>query len=214
MYIATYPDAILRTKCEKVDLDTEMEFAENICNKMGRVIDDFKAIGLAANQLDYNKRIIAVRPSGITETKFMINPVIIEAAGTMIGDEACLSLPGVLIKIKRSAIVVVEYFSLKADKIVQEELMSQECIIVQHESDHLDGITLAQSAPRALRQQLMGQLKAGKKGFAKALERNTKLAKRAKQMAELSDEALEEAVQKQYGTTGQISSFHEKLMYK
>jgi len=191
MKIETYPSRVLRQRCEELCYETDMDktFIQNICKKMDIVINDFEAIGLAANQIGIQQRIIAVRPSGIKTTKFMVNPVIVEADGTMIGDEACLSFPGVLVKIKRSAIIIVQYYSPETNKIEKEELMSQEAIIVQHELNHLDGITLAQSAPRTLRASVMNQLKIGKRKFTKVLKRQAKLEKLGAQLQKLDDEA-------------------------
>jgi len=189
VHIETYPSKILRQTCEDIDIKEEQMFAMNICNKMAKVIKDFEALGLAANQLGYNKRIIGIHKRGVDEPKFMLNPVISEKKGVFIGDEACLSFPGVLVKVKRSAVITVKYFSLESDKEIEEKLMGEEAIIIQHEVDHLDGKTLVNSASGALREKVMRQLKVGKRKFAKAMKQQARLRKLGDKLKMIDDEA-------------------------
>lgn len=68
----------------------------------------------------------------------MINPVITETSQEMvIWEEACISLPDVLGKVKRYKSITVEYLDTKGHK-QKKKLKDFNAVIVQHEIDHLD----------------------------------------------------------------------------
>ncbi len=72
-----------------------------------------------------------------------MNPEITARKGDIIWEEGCLSLPGVLGKVKRSNYVKVEALDLNGDavEVEGEELVA---VALQHEIDHLDGILFTQ----------------------------------------------------------------------
>ena len=70
----------------------------------------------------------------------LINPVITERSEeTELGEEGCLSLPGIWEKVTRSAAVTLQYMDLNGQ---QQELKADGllAICLQHELDHLDGV--------------------------------------------------------------------------
>ena len=69
----------------------------------------------------------------------LINPVIVEATGSQIDYEGCLSVPGASARVDRPAYVKVEALNRDGEKIIVEgeELMA---VALCHELDHLDGI--------------------------------------------------------------------------
>lgn len=166
--IKTYPSAILREKSEDVDI-SNLEAYKELIESMEKVIMDFEALGLAAVQIGQPVRIIGIKPSGAKKPKFMINPRIVHRGGMMIGPEACLSFPNVLVTIRRNSYINVSYYDLEGNE-QSEEVMGQEAIIIQHEIDHLDGVTLYQRAPRAERNRLMRKLAVGRRKLAKYLK--------------------------------------------
>ena len=174
MMIELYPSAMLRQECSKVDVENH-NLIENVCIKMEKVILDFEALGLAANQIGIDLRIVGIKPSCREKPFFLVNPKITERSGIFIGDEACLSFPGVSAKIKRNTNIKVKYWDLNKKEKVEEEYFAEEAVIIQHEIDHINGITLAQSVSGVLRQKLLKDLKVGKKRFFKALSMEAKL---------------------------------------
>jgi len=197
MKVKTYPDAILRQKCEEVK---EGEFGEHdfLIEEMSETITYFDALGLAAPQVGQSVRIIGINPRHYREDekgkkrkepippKFMINPKIVDSSSTWIGKEACLSFPGVLVDIKRNASITVEYFDADG-KAYSEDLFGEEAVIVQHEIDHLDGITLINKASQVYRGQIMRKLKVARrrmKKYAKANERLEKIGAKLKMIDE------------------------------
>ena len=61
--------------------------------------------------------------------------------------------------------------------------MGQEAVIIQHEIDHLNGITLIQSAPKAMRGQIMRKLKIGSRKMAKYMKSQKRLKLIGKELA-------------------------------
>tara|TARA_R110001583_G_scaffold57767_1_gene172672 strand:- start:334 stop:909 length:576 start_codon:yes stop_codon:yes gene_type:complete len=101
-------------------------------------------IGLAANQIGINKRVCVIN---VKEPLVLINPKIVETSEeTFVFPEGCLSFPNKNIKTQRYVSVVIEadnhkgQLSFSADS---EDINDAfECVCVQHEIDHLDGITM------------------------------------------------------------------------
>ena len=123
-----------------------------------KLLDELKksptGIGLAANQIGINKRVCILN---IKEPIVLINPIIVEKSDDKFAFmEGCLSFPGENIKTQRYKWVKVQtlnhestlYFSVwnddseegyDKDKYLQQ---AYETACVQHEIDHLDGITM------------------------------------------------------------------------
>lgn len=98
-------------------------------------------VGLACNQIGILKRIIVVFVHG--KWVVMINPVIEPnvKAGRTSAKEMCLSRPGVKTFRKRYKKITVAYTdeNLAEQSIIMSRMNAR---IIQHEVDHLDGITI------------------------------------------------------------------------
>ena len=135
--ILEFPDPRLRTIASPVKNITDeiVKFSERLLFTMY----DAAGIGLAASQVNFHQRIIAI---DISETKneplILINPVIIETAGEIESNEGCLSVPGFYEPIKRFSEIKLEAVSAngKSFSLEATELLA---ICIQHEIDHLDG---------------------------------------------------------------------------
>ena len=165
MRIRTYPEAILRKVSEEVPVNEISDYFD-LMEAMEKVIIDFNALGLAAVQIGELTRIVGIMSEVTKKPYFMINPKIIQSGGTQIGPEACLSFPNVVVNITRKSYIKVEYYT-KTGELKTEELMGKEAIVVQHEIDHLNGVTLYQSAPQAMRGSITRKLKVGRRRLAK-----------------------------------------------
>tara|TARA_R110002020_G_scaffold286703_1_gene502234 strand:+ start:107 stop:520 length:414 start_codon:yes stop_codon:yes gene_type:complete len=99
-----------------------------------------KGCGLAANQVGITRRIIALNVPNFTGV--IINPVITNKTETMkMSSEGCLSVPNKQVKVKRNYKVTVEGFGLDWTPLkINMKQLSAYC--VQHEIDHLNGITI------------------------------------------------------------------------
>ena len=111
-------------------------------------------VGLAAPQLGVSKRIIVVDCSEDdygNEALVLVNPVIEETWGEEVtAGEGCLSCPGVNIPITRKPWVRVRYFDLDGEEWeIESDGLLGRCL--QHEIDHLNGITLFESVAPELK---------------------------------------------------------------
>jgi peptide deformylase len=112
--------------------------------KINKLIDDMirkmqmaNGVGLAAPQVGVGKRVIIISPEGMRPTP-LINPVIVESSGSVIGQEGCLSIPGLYGDVERPQRIVVEAYDRKG-KAIAFEMEGMPARIVLHEVDHLDG---------------------------------------------------------------------------
>jgi peptide deformylase len=135
--IVLWPDPVLLkgTKpVEKVDGHLREVVAE-----MRRVMFDLKGVGLAAPQVGVPLRLMLVCPTGEPGSEqVLINPQLLSAEGTQVGEEGCLSFPGIYGDVERAKKVRLRYRDL--DSVTREmDLEGFIARIVQHEGDHLDG---------------------------------------------------------------------------
>ena len=125
-----------------------------VLNKVGRPVDemtqrnrelivdmldtmyDAMGVGLAAVQVGILKRIVTIDVGD--GPIVLINPVILETAGEQIGDEGCLSVPGMAGQVTRPNYVKVKALDINMEEVEYEGeglLARAFC----HEIDHLDG---------------------------------------------------------------------------
>jgi len=135
--IVKYPDPRLREVCTPVEaVDSSVRA---LVEKMWQMMLDGHGVGLAAPQVGITVRLFVASPSfSGDDLRVYINPSIIDAQGTMEGDEGCLSFPGIRCNIKRNSIVTVEALDLTGQTF-QETAEDLGARIIQHEYDHLEG---------------------------------------------------------------------------
>jgi len=136
--IRTLGDKVLTQKAKRVaSIDDTIR---NFCASMIDTMIKSDGIGLAANQVGILKRIIIVSDEG--NIKVFINPEITYFSEQKVPfDEGCLSLPQTFLTITRSENIMVKYRDLKG-KPRMEKYSGLTARIIQHEVDHLDGITM------------------------------------------------------------------------
>jgi peptide deformylase len=135
--ILRYPDPRLHTKAKPVDsVDAGIR---KLVADMAETMYAAPGIGLAATQVDVHRRVLVL---DITEDKSklqaFINPEIVWREGECVGEEGCLSVPGIYETVKRSERVKVRALNTEgqAFEIEAEGLLA---VCLQHEIDHLDG---------------------------------------------------------------------------
>ena len=100
-------------------------------------------LGLACNQLGLDGRVIMYRSDTNKPFKFLINPIILEKSeDTIITKEYCLSVPGEGISIERHESIVIQEWRQPLSWVYLKPSPS-ECIVIQHELDHLNGILIS-----------------------------------------------------------------------
>lgn len=138
MNILKYPDDKLRVKCIPVDKVTP-ELVE-LGREMYKVMKENGGIGLAANQVGLDIRLVVMNDNG--NPLLMFNPVVVKQSTNKIRDkEACLSFPGEVIECARPAEVSVKFRNIhnKMEYRQFEGIMAR-CVL--HETEHLQGILL------------------------------------------------------------------------
>jgi peptide deformylase len=136
--ILTYPDPRLHTVAQPVQaVDARIR---DLVTDMLETMYQAEGIGLAATQVDVHERLIVIDVSEErNEPLVLINPEIVWASeDKQVGDEGCLSVPGIYDGVERSRSIKVR--ALDADgqsrEIAAEGLLS---VCIQHEMDHLLG---------------------------------------------------------------------------
>lgn len=135
-----------------------------IIDSMFKVMYKEKGIGLAAPQVDLNKRIIVVDPGDDARHKIaLINPVILESSDkTEPYEEGCLSLPGLNADVIRPVEILLRAVNVKG-KNVEIEAGGIMARVIQHEIDHLNGILFIDRIEKFVRDEMKSELKKIKK---------------------------------------------------
>ena len=163
-------DPILRKQAEPV-LDVFSLETKQIIEKMIATLAKEKGIGIAAPQVGDSRRILVSEPRYGDEDGddvplfIMINPEITHRSDDMIGcEEGCLSVPDFLFKVPRHKKINVKWRT-PSGEAMSRSLSDFHAIVIQHEMDHLDGVTLLDRASRPHRRKwLQGQKKKRRKG--------------------------------------------------
>jgi peptide deformylase len=131
----------LEEKCSPVSVKEGEEIGVRLLHELREAEN---GIGLAANQIGINKRVCVIN---VKEPLVLINPKIVEKSKEQfIFAEGCLSFPDSKLKTARYQDIVVEadnhegQLSFSANSKNIDDAF--ECVCVQHEIDHLDGITM------------------------------------------------------------------------
>tara|TARA_R100000322_G_scaffold54285_1_gene33661 strand:- start:82 stop:714 length:633 start_codon:yes stop_codon:yes gene_type:complete len=148
---------LINKKAKEVSVEEGLAIAEELFQILNQRGD---GIGLAANQVGIDAQVAVVN---VTEPLVLINPKYIKKEVEIMYGEGCLSYPGQAIKTKRYRDVIIKtaqsesgwYFSgaeIPADesrgsweverKKKDSDLRLLESVCVQHEIDHLNGITI------------------------------------------------------------------------
>ncbi|MBI1909622.1 MAG: peptide deformylase [Deltaproteobacteria bacterium] len=185
--IVKYPDPVLKKKSLPVSPSDKT---------VGRLIDDMletmyaaPGVGLAAPQVAVLKRVLVIdigqlegaSPKGEKrkpDPKAIINPEIVHREGEILWEEGCLSLPQLILPVKRSAKIIVQGFSKEGRpiRIPAEELLA---VAFQHEIDHLDGILLVDRLSRLKRDLYKKKLEKGDSPKHEEFEEVPSTSKRA-----------------------------------
>lgn len=134
------PDPVLTTTCRTVEDFSEMH---DLAVAMRKTMEESDGAGLAAPQVGITKRLFVMNPTGDPKDFMVcINPKIETASSTMKwAEESCLSLPGVIERIRRHTKISVRYATPSGMEI-KKKLKHWGARVFQHELDHLDGILI------------------------------------------------------------------------
>ena len=175
MHIYTSPDPVLREVCEPVELgDKSMKrTAKHMLKEMYKA----DGVGLAAPQVGLLIRMVVIDTTYVEEDEngkakkknpiVLINPEVVDhSEETIDSTEGCLSLPGITVDVKRWAWVTVKAYDADYNEVEYTgDGLFGRCM--QHELDHLDGITLFEKADPIERIKALEEYKAARERGAK-----------------------------------------------
>ncbi len=155
--ILHYPDKRLHIVAKPIEVidDGIRQLAADMAETMYAA----PGIGLAATQVDRHVQLIVVDVSEKRDDlKVFINPQILEAEGEAIGEEGCLSVPGIYDKVKRAQRIRVRALNLEGEpfELQAEGLLS---VCIQHEIDHLKGKVFVEYLSRLKQDRIKQKLK-------------------------------------------------------
>lgn len=165
--IITVPNKVLITPAKPVSkIDRKIkqiirEMKDDLINK-----ENPKGVGLAATQVGVSLRLFIIKPTEISPIEVFMNPEIIwksdelgeiqrpkSGKGTLRSGkpaspagrklEGCLSIPNVWGYLKRHKKIKLKYMDEAGQKQVRE-FSGFEATIIQHETDHINGILFTQ----------------------------------------------------------------------
>ena len=139
MKIVKEPDVFLKSETRKIEFPLDID-NKKLIGDMIQTMYDNNGIGLAANQVGYNRKIFVMDVSNEKDNpQVFINHEITSKNNIKMGDvEGCLSCPGQQIKVSRSISVNLDWFCVHG-KRQHKTFYHLPCRVVQHEMDHLNG---------------------------------------------------------------------------
>jgi len=138
------PEQVLYTRCPAItELDDDLIL---LAQRMVATMYLNHGIGLAAPQVGRSVRLIVVdcTPERLSPM-VAFNPTILWRQGQIVMEEGCLSFPGETFQVKRAARIGVAFMGLDG-KHHQGTAEGLWAVCIQHEIDHLDGVTFDQRA--------------------------------------------------------------------
>jgi len=157
--IRQYPDPVLRLEAQQVDsFDQDLQ---QLVERMVRLMQDARGVGLAANQVGILRRVFVFQPDDEEEPRALVNPSIVERSDeSEEDDEGCLSMQGVVVGVERPARVRLEATDEEGNDVALE-LEGLAARVAQHELDHLDGVLILDRIPKEQRKEALRILREG-----------------------------------------------------
>lgn len=156
--IVLSPDPRLRQECKPIEEITPE--IEALVERMKDEMFENRGVGLAAPQVGELIQLVIIDTDYESREDYdpfvLINPVIVEQSDNLVPfSEGCLSIPGISCEIRRPDHVVVEAYDLDANLMRYEASGDVFCVCLQHEIDHLHGITMFERLEPAQRVRAM-----------------------------------------------------------
>src|SRR3954451_19745484 len=155
--VLRYGDPALRAVARPVER-FDAGLAEEV-ERMTQLLDDALGAGLAATQLGVMDRVFVYRPDPDPPTGVFVNPQLEWTSDeTVLGEEGCLSIPGIWVEVERPEQVRMRgHDETGRERLVEAEGM--EARVLQHELDHLDGVLMLDRISKEQRREAMRLLR-------------------------------------------------------
>jgi peptide deformylase len=156
-FIRKLGDPVLKSRAIPVD-----RFDDSLrrqVSRMAGIMNDALGVGLAAPQLGISQRLLVYRVGPDAPLTVLANPELEWASGDLeLGEEGCLSIPGVVVDVDRPVHVRVRGRDEEGeDRVV--EASGLEARVIQHEIDHLDGVLILERTSRDERKRALRELR-------------------------------------------------------
>ncbi len=148
--IISAPDSVLSQKAPDFIFGKDKSALEKLLKEMEIALlsaSDPKGVGLAAPQIGKSIAVFITKPTDKSKITEFINPVILDAEKAPEKNEkekvkkleGCLSLPNIWGEVLRAPEVTLSYYDKKGKNYIKK-FTGFMATIVQHETDHLNGI--------------------------------------------------------------------------
>jgi peptide deformylase len=159
--IVHYPEPVLLTVGAPI---AENEFDENlkkVVNDMFDTMYEAGGVGLAAPQVGLSQRFFIMDvpdEDGKSNKLSFFNPEVLHVEGEQVGDEGCLSFPGLYQQIKREMRVILRAHDVGGKEFeLDARDLAARCIL--HETDHCDGIVFLDRMTKLKREMAKRKIK-------------------------------------------------------
>jgi peptide deformylase len=147
--ITLYPAPVLLRPASPVEQVDETII--RLVDKMGDIMVEQKGVGLAAPQAGVGVRLFIVSLDGSKENlRAYVNPTLKLGGSLEAKEEGCLSVPGIYTKVRRYKLCVVTAMDLSG-RVFTEDTEGLHARALQHEFDHIEGITIINRMGQAAR---------------------------------------------------------------
>ena len=168
------PHPALSQKARDVRPDELGDALARFLSDMAETMYAAPGVGLAAPQVGDVRRMIVADPGNGEEDEerrlyLMVNPEIVARSREMVeGEEQCLSVPEMTIKVKRHASITMRWIDPRGQPF-EQVFQDWAATVLQHELDHLEGTTLYDRASILKRSRYMRGRKRSARETAQAL---------------------------------------------
>lgn len=152
-------DPILRQPVEQFDFSNPPTDPIQLAHDLAETMMANNGLGLSANQIGLPYRAFAILAEQII---VFFNPKIVDYSEEKIYmEEGCLSYPNLFIKVKRPQTIKIRYTEPNGNTLTKV-FGGLTARVIQHEYDHMEGITYMQRANKIHIEQGKKKLKLGK----------------------------------------------------
>lgn len=172
MKVLIAPNDLLKSLARPVK---QSEFGSELSihmSNMESTMNQRRGIGLAGPQVADLRRLIVVTITN-GKTYHMCNPEITSySVETTMLEEGCLSLPGFTLDIPRAKLIDLTWQDPFDGATITGTFTGLDAHVIQHEIEHLNGVTLLDHASQLRRSRYMTRIKKQRKALMRAYGRH------------------------------------------
>lgn len=162
--IRRFGEPVLRDPAQ--DVDRFDDALAKLADDMLETMYDAPGVGLAGPQVGVSLRVIVFDDQSGSGPRKLCNPVLHDLEGEQEGEEGCLSIPGMYFPTRRAMTCRVEALELDGTQtsFEAEGFLAR---IMQHETDHVNGVLFIDRISEADRREAMKLIREQEMGLAR-----------------------------------------------